>query len=78
MKYCVVKNTVTVIDGSDNSEEVMIQNAINAGFTESQVEILTKEEYETRLASQPIQPTLPTLEERISALEEAQLATMQL
>ncbi|WP_069999453.1 hypothetical protein [Cellulosilyticum sp. I15G10I2] len=48
MKYCVLKNTTTVIDGSQNPDEILIQNAINSGFLESEIEILTQEEYLTR------------------------------
>lgn len=48
MKYCVVKDTITVIDGSDNPKETMIQNALNAGFSESEIEILTEEDYKER------------------------------
>lgn len=48
MNYCVIKNTTTIIDGSENPFETMIQNAINAGFEETEVEILTKEEYNIR------------------------------
>lgn len=54
MKYCVKKNTTVVVDGSENPQEAMIQNAINAGFTESEVETLTEEEYLARKASEPI------------------------
>lgn len=53
MKFCVIKDTTTVIDGSKNSEEIMIQNALNAGLTETEVEILTEEEYETRKSLEP-------------------------
>lgn len=56
MKYCVIKNTSTVIDGSKNPPEIMLQNAINAGFTESEVEILTEEEYQARKALEPVPP----------------------
>ena len=73
MKYCVVKDTIKVIDGSDNPLEIMLQNAQNAGFTESEVEILTEEEYQARVESEPVEPSLPTLEERLEALETAML-----
>ena len=73
MKYCVKKDTVIVIDGSENSKEIMLQNAKNMGFTENEVEIITEEEYKTRveISSKPTQ-TL-TLEERITLLENLQL-----
>ena len=52
MRYCVVKGTTTVVDGN-NPTELMLQNAINAGFTESEVEILTEEEYQARNDLEP-------------------------
>ena len=62
MRYCVVKGTTTVVDGN-NPTELMLQNAINAGFTESEVEILTEEEWQTRVKLiQPIQES--TLEQK--------------
>lgn len=56
MKYCVIKNTTTVIDGSENTDEIMVQNAQNAGFTAGEVEILTEEEYQARKANESIPP----------------------
>lgn len=73
MKYCVMKNTTTVIDGSGNPAEIMLQNAENAGYTESEVEILTEHEYEARKELEPIPPQEPTAEERLTALEEVML-----
>lgn len=69
VKYCVIKNTTKVIDGSENPIEVMLQNAQNAGFTENEVEILTEEEYQARLENEPKLLPLPTAEERLEALE---------
>lgn len=60
MKYCIIKDTVKIIDGSENPIEIMLQNAQNAGFTEIEVEILTEEEYETRLENEPRLPKEPT------------------
>jgi hypothetical protein len=73
MRYCVIKNTTTIIDGSENPIEIMLQNAQNAGFSENEVEILTEEEYLQRVEAEPkpIQP--PTDKERIEALEAALL-----
>lgn len=48
MKYCVIKGTVTVIDGSNNSSEIMIINAKSSGFNENEVEIISEEEFEER------------------------------
>lgn len=73
MRYCVIKNTIKVIDGSENPVEIMLQNAQNAGFSEGEVEILTEEEYQTRLENQPKPLPLPTAEERLEALEMVML-----
>jgi hypothetical protein len=54
MKYCVIKNTTKVIDGSENHDEIMAQNAQNAGITD--YEILTEEEYEVRKTLEPTPP----------------------
>jgi len=77
MRYCVIKNTVTVIDGSDNPDDVMLQNAANINFTPEQVEILSEVEYLQRVDSIPKPPQSPTAEERIAALEEATLVMME-
>lgn len=73
MKYCVVRNTTTVIDGSENSIEIMLQNAQNAGFSKDEVEVLTEEEYQARRVSEPVEPSSPTVSERLEALEQAML-----
>ena len=71
MKYCVIKDTATVVDGSENPAEVMALNAENAGITS--FEILAEEEFEAR-KTQELTPTLePTTEERLEALEMAML-----
>lgn len=70
MKYCVIKNTTKVIDGSENPLEIMLQNARNAGFTENEVEILTEEEYQTRVELEPKPIELPNTNERIEMLED--------
>lgn len=73
LQYCVIKDTTKVIDGSDNHIEIMLQNAQNAGFAETEVEILTEEEYQARVELEPIPPQEPTreelLEQRINDLE---------
>ena len=73
MRYCVIKNTTKVIDGSENPVEIMLQNAQYAGFAETEVEILTEEEYLARKELEPKPPQLPTDKERIEALESALL-----
>lgn len=69
MKYCVVKNTTKVIDGSDNDTEIMLQNAQNTGFLESEVEILTEVEYKARVELEPKPIAEPTLEEKFAEQE---------
>ena len=73
MKYCVIKDTTKVIDGSENPIEIMLQNAQNSGFTETEVEILTEEEYQARKELEPKPTQEPTQEERILALEQVLL-----
>lgn len=68
MRYCVIKDTTTIIDGSDNPDDVMVQNAINAGFPE--YEILTEVEYQARFQNTNTSG-LPTLEDRVKMLEDA-------
>ena len=68
MKFCVVKDTTTIVDGSENPDDMMMQNAVNAGFTLGQVEIITETEYKAR---EIITPKPPSLEERVMALEIA-------
>ena len=65
-----MKDTTKVIDGSDNPTETMLKNAQNAGFAESEVEILTEEEYQIRKDAEPVPPTQPSEAERIEALED--------
>lgn len=71
MRYCVVKDTTKVIDGSDNPVEVMLQNAANAGFSESEVEILTEGEYQVRADAEPKPLQPPSVDERLEAAELA-------
>ena len=78
MKYCVIKDTTIAIDGSENPVEIMLENAISAGFTENEVEILTEEEYLTRLENEPKPPQPPTTEERLEMAEETILFLMDI
>lgn len=64
MNFCVVKNTTKIIDGSNNSIEIMLQNAQNAGFSEGEIEILSEEEYQARVELEPKPIQEPTLEEK--------------
>ncbi|MNO44249.1 hypothetical protein D3C76_344860 [compost metagenome] len=76
MKYCVVKDTTIVIDGSNNPSEIMIENALNAGYSPPEVEILTEDEYKFKVELQPAQQQpiteinyLLELDYRLSLLE---------
>lgn len=69
----MIKNTVTVVDGSENTAEIMLQNAANVGLSADEVEILTEEEYKVRFDSMPKPPQPPTQEKRLEALELAML-----
>ena len=73
IRYCVIKDTTKVIDGSENPIETMFQNTQNAGFAETEVEILTEEEYQVRKELEPKPIPEPTkeelLEQRINDLE---------
>lgn len=62
MKYCVIKGTKTILDEGRDNLDLMMQNAKNAGFTESEIEIIeiTKEEIEMMNK----QKQSPTLEEK--------------
>lgn len=70
MKYCVIKDTTKVIDGSENPIEIMLQNAQNAGFADIEVEILTEEEYQQRLENEP-KPPQPLTEIELLRIEQA-------
>ena len=59
MRYCVIKGTTRPISVG-NPDDILISNAISAGFTENEVDILTEEEYEARKALEPIIPQPPT------------------
>ncbi len=74
MRYCVIKDTMQVIDQSDNIE-TMTQNAQNAGITD--FEILAEDEYKTRIEAEPKPSQPPTTDERLEATEAAILALME-
>ena len=76
MRYCVNRGTTTVIDGSENPVDVMLQNALNAGFSTSEVEILTEEEYQARVNAEPKPLRPPTDKERLDDLEAAMAAIL--
>ena len=77
MKYCVIKNTITVIDGSENPEEVMYRNALGSGFKVEEVEILTEGEYQLRYDNTPKPPVSKSeLEILKETVEELVLANL--
>lgn len=69
MLYCVIRDTTVIADKGD-TDEVMSQNIINAGFIAEQVEILTQEQFGARKALESTQATLMTNKERIEELEQ--------
>lgn len=78
MTYCVVKNSTAIIDcsfGNGNTVAIMFQNARNAGLKESEVEMLSKEEYQSRKALEPQPPKEPTEIEKLQ--QENQLLKAQ-
>lgn len=77
MRYCVVKDTTIIVDGSLNTDNVMLQNARTAGFTADQVEILTQAEYDERKALESKPLPVPTAEDRIEQLENMILMMME-
>jgi hypothetical protein len=56
MNYCVKKGTSILIEGSTNPIEIITQNATSRGFVESEIEIITEEEYQVRKANEPVPP----------------------
>lgn len=64
MRYCVIKDTITIIDGSNNSDEIMRGNALSAGITD--FEILTEEQFKNRVQSLPKETPQPSIEERLA------------
>ena len=66
MRYCVKKDTTIVIDGSNNSDEIMLKNASNCGFTKDEVEIITEDEFKKRLEKVQV-VKVPTEQEKINA-----------
>lgn len=69
MRYCVIKDTILVIDGSNNDDYIMLGNAQNAGFSKNEVEILSEEEYMARLENEPKALQEPTSEEYLLDLD---------
>lgn len=67
MKICIEKPTNKLIEmQSDATAGTLIQNAVNAGYAESEIEEreVTQEEFQAILDAQPKPPIEPTLEEK--------------
>lgn len=73
MLVAVIKDTSEFIISGDFNQNTIVQNAINAGFTAEQVEILTQAEYDARKALEPqpeVQPSeIEVLKQRTEDLE---------
>lgn len=75
MKVCVIKGTLRPISGPCNDIEVMKQDAINSGLTEDEIEFIEADEFfqqleQLREQEEQQKANMPTLEERIEALEQ--------
>ena len=67
MRICIEKSTGKLIESqSDATEGTLIQNAVNAGFSEADIEEkeVTESEWQAILIAQPKPIQEPTLEER--------------
>jgi len=64
---------------SDATEGTLLQNALNAGFAEVDIEEkeVTQEEFQIILDAQPKPLRPPTIEERLASTEEAILTLME-
>lgn len=58
--YAVLLDTTFIIVAGEKND-LLLQNAINAGFKEEQIEILTQEHYDERKALEPA-PSKPVSE----------------
>jgi hypothetical protein len=75
MKVCIRKDNKRQISGPCNDIEVMKQDAINSGLTEDEIEFIEADEFFQQLEQLKEQEeqqkaNIPTLEERIEALEQ--------
>ena len=66
MRYCVKKDSTILVDGSENSKEIMLENALNCGFTKDEVEIITEDEFQKRLEKVQV-VKVPTEQEKLNA-----------
>lgn len=76
MRICLEKTTGKLIEMQSNATEgTLIQNAVNAGFAETDIEELevTEAEWQVILDAQPKLELPPSDRERLEALELAML-----
>lgn len=73
MNYCLIKNTTIIIDGSTNPKEIMLANAKNSGYNETEVEILSEVEFLDRKNSEEKPTELPIFEQRLETTENTLL-----
>lgn len=70
MKVCVIKGTLRPISGPCSDIELMKQDAINSGLTEDEIEFVEADEFFQQLEQLREKVNMPTLGERIEALEQ--------
>lgn len=75
MKICIIKGTLRPISGPCNDIELMKQDAINSGLNEDEIEFVEADEFfqqleQLREQEEQQKVNIPTLEERIEALEQ--------
>lgn len=75
MKVCVIKGTLRPISGPCSDIELMEQDAVNSGLSEDEIEFVEADDFFQRLEQLRKQEeqqkvNIPTLEERIEALEQ--------
>lgn len=78
MRICIDKSGKLIEMQSDATAGTLIQNAINAGFVEADIEEkeVTQAEFQAIMDAQPQPFRPPSVEERLSSAEEAILALM--
>lgn len=71
MKVCVIKGTLRPISGPCSDIELMKQDAVNSGLSEDEIEFVEADEFFQQLEQlREQEANMPTLEERIEALEQ--------
>lgn len=70
MKVCVIKGTLRPISGPCSDIELMKQDAVNSGLSEDEIEFVEADEFFQQLEQLREKANMPTLGERIEALEQ--------